>query len=212
MPKQGVHPFGKKPLPKGRVEWAISETKSLMAAARLLQVSYNTFKKYAKLYDVFHQNKNATGIGISKGPKGSSSVTMGRIFSGHNPNYPHYRLQERLLKEGYLGSECSNCGFDEYRKSDMTTPLLLCFYDNDGKNHELQNLYFLCYNCFYLLKPGGKLLHTPSNVVKLRNKMLEALGPTPLEEQEERITYKLGDVVQDDKTDLMNPNRSIEDK
>ena len=49
MPKQGVHPFGKKPLPKGRVEWAISETKSLMAAARLLQVSYNTFKKYAKL-------------------------------------------------------------------------------------------------------------------------------------------------------------------
>ena len=42
MPKQGVHPFGKKPLPKGRVEWAINETKSLMAAARLLQVSYNT--------------------------------------------------------------------------------------------------------------------------------------------------------------------------
>ena len=171
MPKQGVHPFGKRPLPKGRVEWAISETKSLMAAARLLQVSYNTFKKYAKLYDVFHQNKNQTGIGISKGPKGSSQVTMDRIFTGHNPNYPHYRLQERLLREGYLSSECSNCGFDEYRNSDMTTPLLLCFYDNDGKNHELQNLYFLCYNCFYLLKPGGKLLHTPSNVDKLRNKM-----------------------------------------
>ena len=86
----------------------------------------------------------------------------------------------------------------------MTTPLLLCFYDNDGKNHRLDNLYFLCYNCFYLLKPGGKLLHTPSNVVKLRNKMLEALGPTPLEEQEERVAYKLGDVVQDDKTDLMD--------
>ena len=29
MPKQGVHPFGKRPLPKGRVEWAISETKSI---------------------------------------------------------------------------------------------------------------------------------------------------------------------------------------
>ena len=154
MPKQGAHPFGKKPIPKGRIEWAISETKSLMSAARLLQVSYNTFKKYAKLYDLFHQNKNATGIGISKGPKGSSQVSMDRIFSCKHPNYPHYRLQERLLRDGYLASECSNCGFDEYRKSDMTTPLLLCFYDNDGKNHELQNLYFLCYNCFYLLKPG----------------------------------------------------------
>ena len=95
MPKQGVHPFGKGPIPKGRVEWAISQTKSLMSAARLLQVSYNTFKKYAKLYDLFHQNKNQTGIGISKGPKNSSSVTMDRIFSGHHPNYPHYRLQER---------------------------------------------------------------------------------------------------------------------
>ena len=151
MPKQGVHPFGKKPLPNGRVEWAISETKSLMAAARLLQVSYNTFKKYAKLYDLFHQNKNQTGLGISKGPKGSSQVTMDRIFSGHHPNYPHYRLQERLLREGFLASECSNCGFDDYRKSDMTTPL---------------------------------------------------------EEQEERVAYKLGDVVQEEKTDLMNPKRS----
>ena len=179
-----------------------------MAAARLLQVSYNTFKKYAKLYDLFHQNKNQHGLGISKGPKGSSQVTMERICSGHHPNYPHYRLQERLLKEGCLASECSNCGFDDYRRSDMTTPLLLCFYDNDGKNHKLENLYFLCYNCFYLLKPGGKLLHTPSNVVKLRNKMLEALGPTPLEEQEERVSYKLGDVVQEEDTDLMNPNRS----
>ena len=197
---------------KSRVVWAINETQSMRQASQLLGLAYNTFKKYAKLYDVFHQNKNQTGLGISKGPKGSSQVTMDRIFTGHNPNYPHYRLQERLLKEGYLSSECSNCGFDDYRKSDMTTPLLLCFYDNDGKNHELQNLYFLCYNCFYLLKPGGKLLHTPSNVVKLRNKMLEALGPTPLEEQEERVAYKLGDVVQDDKTDLMNPKRSIENK
>ena len=94
MPKQGAHPFGKKPIPKGRIEWAISETKSLMSAARLLHVSYNTFKKYALLYDVFNQNKNATGIGISTGPKGSSHVTMDRIFNGLNPNYQHYRLQE----------------------------------------------------------------------------------------------------------------------
>jgi len=212
MPKQGVDPFRKKPIPKGRIQWAISNTKSLMAASRLLQVSYNTFKKYAKLYDLFHQNKNATGIGISKGPKGSSQVKMDRIFSGHHPNYPHYRLQERLLKEGYASQECSNCGHDEVRKSDMTSPLLLCFFDNNPKNHKLENLYLLCYNCFYLLKPGGRLLNTPSNVVRLRNKMLEALGPTPLEEQEERVAYTLGDVVQEEKTDLMNPSRSIEDK
>ncbi len=94
----------------------------------------------------------------------------------------------------------------------MTSPLLLCFYDNDSKNHELQNLYFLCYNCFYLLKPGGRLLNTPSNVARLRNKMLESLGPTPLETEQEIVSYTLGDVVQEEKTDLMNPKRSIENK
>ena len=36
MPKQGVDPFRKKPIPKGRIQWAISNTKSLMAASRLL--------------------------------------------------------------------------------------------------------------------------------------------------------------------------------
>jgi hypothetical protein len=212
MNDKGRNPFRGKPIPKGRIEWAILQTKSLMAASRLLQVSYNTFKKYAKLYDLFHQNKNPTGIGISKGPKGSSRITMDRIFSGHHPNYPHYRLQERLLREGYMSQECNNCGNDEVRQSDMTSPLLLCFYDNDSKNHELQNLYFLCYNCFYLLKPGGRLLNTPSNVARLRNKMLESLGPTPLETEQEIVSYTLGDVVQEEKTDLMNPKRSIENK
>ena len=206
------NPFRSKPIPKSRIEWAIRSTLSIRAAAMHLGVAYNTFKKYAKMYDLFEQNKNQTGIGVTTKGNTGWGVKIQDLFDGKHPNYPHYRLQERLLRDGYLASECSNCGFDEYRKSDMTTPLLLCFYDNDGKNHELQNLYFLCYNCFYLLKPGGKLLNTPSNVVKLRNKMLEALGPTPLEEQEERVAYKLGDVVQDEKTDLMNPNRSIEDK
>ena len=68
MPKQGAHPFGKKPLPKSRVEWAISETKSLMAAARLLQVSYNTFKKYAKLGASFNPLESITE-GLYEGSK-----------------------------------------------------------------------------------------------------------------------------------------------
>ena len=173
MPKQGAHPFGKKPIPKGRIEWAISETKSLMSAARLLQVSYNTFKKYAKLYDLFHQNKNATGIGISKGPKGSSQVTMDRIFSGHHPNYPHYRLQERLLREGFLASECSNCGFDDYREIDMRGPYIINFLDGDSTNHSLDNIALLCYNCFFIMKPTGKLLNTPKNTNQIKKKLQE---------------------------------------
>ena len=45
MSKQGVNPFKGRVIPKGRVEWALSQTLSISSAARLLRVSYNTFKK-----------------------------------------------------------------------------------------------------------------------------------------------------------------------
>ena len=47
------NPFRSKPIPKSRIEWAIRSTLSIRAAAQHLGVSYNTFKKYAKMYDLF---------------------------------------------------------------------------------------------------------------------------------------------------------------
>ena len=38
---------------KSRVVWSINETQSMRQASKLLGVSYNTFKKYAKLYEVW---------------------------------------------------------------------------------------------------------------------------------------------------------------
>ena len=49
MPKQGINPFRGAPIPKSRIESAISRSLSMKAAARELNVSYNTFKKYAKM-------------------------------------------------------------------------------------------------------------------------------------------------------------------
>ena len=56
------NPFRSKPIPKSRVEWAIRSTLSIRAAAQYLSVSYNTFKKYAKLYEVWEPIKSAKGI------------------------------------------------------------------------------------------------------------------------------------------------------
>ena len=50
------NPFRSKPIPKNKIEWAIKSTLSIRAAAILLGVSYNTFKKYAKLYNLFEFN------------------------------------------------------------------------------------------------------------------------------------------------------------
>ena len=59
------NPFRSKPIPKGKIEEAINATLSIRAAAKFLGVSYNTFKKYAKLYNLFEQYKNQTGVGIT---------------------------------------------------------------------------------------------------------------------------------------------------
>ncbi len=97
-----------------------------------------------------------------------------RNFSKHENckvTYVVDKLQDRLLKNGFLVQECSNCSFDEYRRSDMKSPLLLDFLDGDSKNHNLGNLRLLCYNCFFILKDAAKQLVTPKNVDSLRKRM-----------------------------------------
>ena len=59
-------------LTKGRIEWAIKQTKSISQASKLCEDSYNTFRKYSKLYkndesvSLFEEFKNQPGIGINK--------------------------------------------------------------------------------------------------------------------------------------------------
>ena len=167
------NPFGSRPIPKSRIEWAIRSTLSIRAAAQYLGVSYNTFKKYAKMYDLFEQNKNQAGTGITSKGNTGWGVKIQDLFDGKNPNYPHWKLQERVVRDGYLKQECSNCGYDDYREKDMRGPYMICFLDGDSKNHTLDNLHLLCYNCFFITKPTGKMLTTPKNTTLLRKKLEE---------------------------------------
>ena len=54
------NPFKGRPIPKSRIQWAIQSTLSIRAAAIHLGVAYNTFKKYAKMYDLFEENKKSS--------------------------------------------------------------------------------------------------------------------------------------------------------
>ena len=62
----GSNPFHSKPISYGRIKWAIEQSKSLTKASEIIGCSYTTFKKYAKLYDLFYENKNQAGKGIPK--------------------------------------------------------------------------------------------------------------------------------------------------
>jgi hypothetical protein len=170
---------------KAQLEWANKQTLSCRQAAKLLGVSYNTYKKYAKLYGVFDEQKNPSGVGIPRYREDMYAVNINDIFDGKHPNYPHYKLQERLIKNGLLLQACSNCGYDEVRDKDLKGPYLLNFLDGDYKNMSRDNITLICYNCFFLMKRPGRTITTPANVGVLRRKLLEIYDEEDDETQSE---------------------------
>ena len=73
-------------LTKNMIEESQKHTKSNMEAARWLKVSFNTYKKWAKYYDVFDQHLNQSGVGVKKG-WGTYKIPLEDVFSG---NYEFY--------------------------------------------------------------------------------------------------------------------------
>jgi len=131
-----------------------------MAAARWLNCSYQHYKKWAKLYKdeetgktLFEKQLNPSGKGIPKFLRSSGKepalldIIEGRINAS---SFTPEKIKYRLVSEGYLLEECSNCGFHERRVLDYKIPLLLHFKDGNKKNYRKGNIEFLCYNCYYL--------------------------------------------------------------
>jgi len=142
-----------KPLSKEQILAAQAKTKSNMAAARYLHVSYQHYKKWAKLYKLFDSHKNQAGKGIPKFLKGPKKmphmleIIEGRIAaSSFDPN----KLKYALIEQGYLLEECVVCKFKERRVLDYKMPLLLHFKDNNSNNYSLDNIQLLCYNHYFL--------------------------------------------------------------
>jgi len=152
-----------RPLTKESIISAMDKTKSVRAAARYLNCSYQHIKKWMKLYvdengvSLFDAHKNQSGKGIPKFLSVSNlnkkepailDIIEGRIDPSHfNPQ----KIKYRLITDGYLKDECSNCGFHERRVSDYKSPLILHFKDNNKQHYRLDNMEMLCYNCYYLM-------------------------------------------------------------
>jgi len=150
-----------KPLSVEQIKAAMSQTRSNRAAARYLNVSYNHYKEWAKLYDateegyenLFEQHKNQSGKGIPKFlNNGGKEPALLDVIEGRVPisSFTPEKLKFRLFAEGYLKEECYQCGFHERRVLDYKVPLLLHFKDNNKKNYRIENLEVLCYNHYFL--------------------------------------------------------------
>ena len=142
-----------KPLSKEMIVAAQANTKSNMAAARYLHVSYQHYKRYAKMYKLFDSHKNQSGKGIPKFLRGQGKepalldIIEGRVSAAH---FSPAKIKHRLIEEGYLLEQCSMCGFQERRVLDYKMPLLLHFKDNNKSNYSKDNIELLCYNHYFL--------------------------------------------------------------
>jgi hypothetical protein len=154
-PGEGRPPMN---ISESEIRYAMENSQSCMGAARFLKVSYEAFRKYAKMYTdketgktLFELHKNVTGKGIKRASKPRLRGYYGilDVLDGKYPKYPHTRLKQRILKNGLMEEECCSCGYCTRRVSDYTVPLLLDWIDGDRTNHKRENLRLLCYNCYY---------------------------------------------------------------
>ena len=150
MKNLGGRPQAKQ-MTKTNINAAIQSTQSMSQAAIYLGVSYNTFTKYAKQYDLFKPLKSSKGI--RKSHNGQFTHDIKAILEGKNPNpYREQTLLSKAIKEGYIAPCCSNCNQD-FSQYDMRKdpPLILDFFDKNPQNTQIHNLRALCFNCVYSL-------------------------------------------------------------
>jgi|TARA_R110000772_G_scaffold96985_3_gene196010 hypothetical protein len=146
-------------LTKEDIVRAQNVTRSNMAAARYLHVSYNHYKKYAKMYknedgiNLLEAHMNQSGEGIPKfALSGNKELPLLDLLEGRVPieHFDARKIKARLLSEGKLVEVCDKCNFAERRITDQKIPVILNFKDGNKKNWHLDNLEFLCYNCSFL--------------------------------------------------------------
>lgn len=150
------------PLLESEIREAQEKTQTASDASKYLKVSYLTYRKYAKLYGVWKTNRNYRKDGYTvNAEKGKYPIS--RILNGEFPDYPVYRLKDKLIQSGIKKAECENCGFKERRITDEKLPLILNFLDGNHKNHKLDNIKLFCYNCTFICGTGyirkGKKYH-----------------------------------------------------
>lgn len=143
---------GYRPLMKHEILEAKNNSKNEMMAARYLRVSFVTYKKYAKMYDLWSPNQNCKSF-RNEYDSESGKYPLSEILKGNHPDYPIFRLKEKLIRSGLKEYKCEMCGFKEKRITDGKAPLILNFMDGNSRNHSLENLKLFCYNCTFV---GGR--------------------------------------------------------
>lgn len=115
--------------------------KSMLQAAFLLNLHYNTFKRYALQLQCFKPNQG--GKNTTKYKK--TKINTDDILNGKFPEFQTFKLKKRLLANNLLKNKCGICGIEEWQNKLLN--MELHHKDGDSRNHNLENLQMICPNC-----------------------------------------------------------------
>lgn len=139
------------------VQRAVRNCQSNMMAARYLGLQKLTWKKWAEYYkdsdgiSYYEKLSNKNGKGLKKSNKKPREI-INDVLEGKVPIWwiSKKDFHTVLITEGFFEEKCDRCGFCERRELDLKVPLILRYKDGNQKNAKLDNLHFLCYNCYFI--------------------------------------------------------------
>lgn len=145
---------GARPLLESEILEAQKHSNNATGCARYLGIGYNCYKKWAQVHGLFKTNPWGKGDKKTYWAPDKGKYPLNQILEGKFPDYPIYRLKDKLIRSGIKSAKCENCGYSERRITDNKMPLLISFKDSNEKNHILDNLEILCYNCMFSMGRG----------------------------------------------------------
>ena len=155
-------------LSESQIRYACDNTTSNSEAAVWLHVSFATWKKYAKmyiaeptgktLYELHKENGFAKRLVLpqtryrrkASAPWAFQPTPIDEIFANKHPKFNLHSFKKRLINEGWKQERCDCCGFQERRQYDYDMPLKMHWIDGNKQNYALDNVQFLCFNCYFI--------------------------------------------------------------
>lgn len=138
---------------RSEIQEANDKSVNAAGAARYLKCNYKTYKKYAKLYNLYFPKPNVKGKRNLYDPE-RGKYPLSEILAGKHPTVSQFKIKDKLIRSGRKALECEQCGYKERRITDNKVPLLLNFLDDDPKNHSIDNMKLYCFNCTFMCGRG----------------------------------------------------------